>query len=190
MCYLWHEQLAGVQLLLVGLHPAHVLRQVDLQLFAAIHQRLDFRLHLTDVDASCGELLLHHSTRLRHLKTDTEDVSAWGPPVCLWRSFCSDRGTSVKLDGDPQLMSFKTADEISQMWRVELLKKFDLTALRSVVPRKLPISLRSLSSRLRISADLFLWWELISCRVENSLWTASRLTWKQRTRRRRRADLC
>lgn len=51
-----------------------------------------------------------------------------------------------------------------------------LTAFRSVVPRTAPISLRSLSSRLRISADLFFWWQLISCRVESSLWTASRLT--------------
>lgn len=54
---------------------------------------------------------------------------------------------------------------------------FGLTARSSLVPRTAPISLRSLRSRLRISADLFLWWDVISCSVENSLWMASRLTW-------------
>lgn len=55
-----------------------------------------------------------------------------------------------------------------------------LTALSSLVPRTAPISLRSLRSRLTISADFLLWWDVISCSVENSLWMASRLTWTRR----------
>lgn len=152
-CYLGDQQLAATELLPCGLHPAHVLRQVDLQLPAAVHQGLDLRLHLANVEPSSGELILHSPTALRHLRTQTQPSELLCPPPAS----C----------GEPPPAA-------------------PLTALSSLVPRTAPISVRSLSSRLRISADLFFWWQLISCSVESSLCAASRLTWT-RTRTRKGA---
>lgn len=57
--YLGDEQLTGCQLLLIGLDLAVGVGLSALQLLATVHQRLDLRLHLADVEASHGELLLH-----------------------------------------------------------------------------------------------------------------------------------
>lgn len=65
--YLGDEQLTGRQLLLIGLDLAVGVGLSALQLLAAVHQRLDLGLHLADVEASHGELLLHHQAVPLHL---------------------------------------------------------------------------------------------------------------------------
>ena len=66
--YLRDEQLTGRQLLLIGLDLAVGVGLSALQLFAAVHQRLHLRLHLTDVETGQSELLLHRRA----------------VPLCLW----------------------------------------------------------------------------------------------------------
>lgn len=88
---LWHKQLAGVELLVFGLHLADVFCQIGLQLFAAICQRFHLRFHLTGVETSNRELLLHDATSLGHLKRETDEIgglqiAAWcfaSPTVCF-----------------------------------------------------------------------------------------------------------
>ena len=68
--YLGDEHLAGGQLLVVGLRLAAGVWQAALQLLAALHQGLDLRLHLADIQAGHGELLLQDAARLGHLSTE------------------------------------------------------------------------------------------------------------------------
>lgn len=59
--YLGDAELAGGQLLLVLVHLLVALRLGALQLFAAFHHGLHFRLHLADVQTGHCELLVDHA---------------------------------------------------------------------------------------------------------------------------------
>lgn len=65
--YLGDEQLTGCQLLLVRLNLAVGVGLGALQLLAAVDQRLDLGLHLADVEASNGKVLLQRRAVPLHL---------------------------------------------------------------------------------------------------------------------------
>lgn len=69
MTYLGYEQLAGRQLPLAGVHLPVGVHLGALKLFAAVHQGLDLRLHLADVQTGHGELLLNDSIHVCQLST-------------------------------------------------------------------------------------------------------------------------
>lgn len=67
--YLGDEQLAGCQLPLTGIHLPVGVHLGILELFAAVHQGFDLRLHLADIKAGHGELLLNDSVHICQLST-------------------------------------------------------------------------------------------------------------------------
>lgn len=92
MTHLGYEQLAGRQLPLAGVHLPVGVHLGALELFAAVHQGLDLRLHLADVQAGHGELLLNDSVHICQLSTGgRHSITAYnlqrltGPPeTCPW----------------------------------------------------------------------------------------------------------
>lgn len=77
MAYLRDKQLASCQLPLAGIHLPVGVRLGALQLLAAVHERLDLRLHLANVQAGHGELLFDDSIHICQLSTEGNIRSLW-----------------------------------------------------------------------------------------------------------------
>lgn len=92
--YLGNEQLAGSQLPLAGIHLPVGVHLGILELFAAVHQGFDLRLHLADIQAGHGELLLNDSIHICQLSTGRRTLNY----AYKWRRFMGPRKSVM----DPQ----------------------------------------------------------------------------------------
>lgn len=86
IAYLWDKQLARCQLALTGVHLPVRVHLGTLQLLAAVHERLDLRLHLANVQACHGELLLNDPVHICQLSTEGHIRSLWTLTMGPWDS--------------------------------------------------------------------------------------------------------
>lgn len=90
--HLGDEQLARGQLPLAGIHLPVGIHLRALKLFAAVHQGLDLRLHLADIQTGHGELLFDDSIHICQLNTGGNELNHClqypevhgAPETCPW----------------------------------------------------------------------------------------------------------